>query len=429
MSDRSVEQEPQFAAFVGIDWADQKHVWCLQAASSGKRENGELEHSPEAVEVWVAQLCQRFAQGPIAVAIEQSRGALVFMLSKYECLHLFPVPSTMAGNMRDALYPSGAKDDPRDADLLLDLLLQHRNKLRRLSPDTEATRRVQNLVEERRKLVNEKTKQINRLTSHLKIYFPQMLDWFDRLDREAAYALLERWPTLQEWQKVSAAKLRMFFRKHHCRDQEVIERRIVGIRQAVPAILDRAVIEAKSAVVKVIAQLIRILVQGIAELDRKIEEAAAAHPDSFIFDSLPGAGPALAPRLLAAFGSQRGRYGSAQEVQAYSGIAPVIERSGKKKWVHFRWAAPKFLRQSFHEWAGRSITQSSWARAYYEQQRQRGKGHHAAVRALAFKWIRIAFRCWKNCVTYDESRYLATLTRRASPLSVSMVATTLAKTL
>jgi transposase len=429
MSDRSVEQEPQFAAFVGIDWADQKHVWCLQVSGSQKRESGELEHSPEAVEVWVAQLCQRFAQGPIAVAIEQSRGALVFMLSKYECLHLFPVPSTMAGNMRDALYPSGAKDDSRDADLLLDLLLQHRNKLRRLSPDTEATRRVQNLVEERRKLVNEKTEQINRLTSHLKIYFPQMLDWFDRLDREAAYALLERWPTLQEWQKVSAARLRMFFRKHHCRDREVIERRIVGIRQAVPAILDRAVIEAKSAVVKVIAQLIRILVQGIAELDRKIEEAAAAHPDFFIFDSLPGAGPALAPRLLAAFGSQRGRYGSAQEVQAYSGIAPVIERSGKKKWVHFRWAAPKFLRQSFHEWAGRSITQSSWARAYYEQQRQRGKGHHAAVRALAFKWIRIAFRCWKNCVAYDESRYLATLVRRASPLSVPMVAPAVANTL
>jgi transposase len=429
MSDRTVEQEPQFAAFVGIDWADQKHVWCLQAAHSRKRENGELEHSPEAVEVWVAQLCQRFAQGPIAVAIEQSRGALVFMLSKYECLHLFPVPSTMAGNMRDALYPSGAKDDPRDADLLLDLLLQHRNTLRRLSPDTEATRRVQNLVEERRKLVDEKTEQINRLTSHLKIYFPQMLDWFDRLDREAAYALLERWPTLQEWQKVPAAKLRMFFRKHHCRDREVIERRIVGIRQAVPAILDRAVIEAKSAVVRVIAQLIRILVQGIAELDRKIDEGAAAHPDFFIFDSLPGAGPALAPRLLSAFGSQRARYGSAQEVQAYSGIAPVIERSGKKKWVHFRWAAPKFLRQSFHEWAGRSITQSCWARAYYEQQRQRGKGHHAAVRALAFKWIRIAFRCWKNYVAYDESRYLATLVRRASPLSVPMVATTLAKTL
>jgi hypothetical protein len=66
----------------------------------------------------VGQLCQRFGNRPIAVAVEQSRGALVFMLSKYESLHLFPGPSTMAANMREALYPSGAKDDPRDADFI-----------------------------------------------------------------------------------------------------------------------------------------------------------------------------------------------------------------------------------------------------------------------------------------------------------------------
>ena len=129
----------------------------------------------------------------------------------------------------------------------------------------------------------------------------------------------------------------------------------MGIRQAIPAIRDRAVIEAKSTVVKVSAQVIRSLVRGIADLDRKIEEAAAAHPDFFISESLPGAGAVLAPRLLAAFGSQRERYASAEEVQTYSGIAPVMKRSGKKKWVHFRWACPKFVRQSFHEWAGHSI--------------------------------------------------------------------------
>jgi transposase len=418
MSEREIhQQEPQFAAFVGIDWADQKHAWCLQASGSQQRESGELKHSPEAVEAWVGQLCQRFANRPIAVAVEQSRGALVFMLCKYEPLHLFPVPPRMAANVRQGLYPSGAKDDPRDADLLLELLLQHRDKLRHLVPDTEATRRVQNLVEERRKLVDEKTAQINRLTSHLKVYFPQMLDWFEHLDTELVCALLERWPTLEELQKVPPARLRGFLVKHRCRNQELIERRIVGIRQAIAAIRDRAVIEAKSAVVKVMVQVIRSLLQGIAELDRKIAEATAAHPDFFIFDSLPGAGAALAPRLLAAFGSQRERYGSAQEVQSYSGIAPVTERSGKKKWVHFRWAAPKFLRQSFHEWAGHSIAHSVWARSCYQQLRSRGKGHHAAVRALAFKWIRILFRCWKDGVAYEESKYLAALAKRSSPLS------------
>jgi hypothetical protein len=166
----AVTQEPEFAAFVGIDWADKKHVWCLRAVGLEKRENGELEHTPEAVEAWVGQLCQRFANRPIAVAVEQSRGALVFMLSQYEPLYLFPVPSTRSARMREALYPSGAKDDPRDADLLLDLLLPHRDKLRRLSPDTEATQRVQNLVEARRKLVDEKTAQTNRWIGHLKIY-------------------------------------------------------------------------------------------------------------------------------------------------------------------------------------------------------------------------------------------------------------------
>jgi hypothetical protein len=210
-------QEPQFAAFVGIDWAEQTHVWCLQVAGSTQRENGELEHKVETVEAWVAQLCQRFGERPIGVAVEQVKGALVYMLAKYECLHLFPVPSTMAAGMRKALYPSGAKDDPRDADLLLDLLLKHRDKLHRLAPDSEATRRVQNLVEERRKLVDEKTAQSNRLTSYLKIYFPQILDWFEDLDTELVCALLERWPTLEELQKASPAKLRTFFHQHHCR--------------------------------------------------------------------------------------------------------------------------------------------------------------------------------------------------------------------
>jgi len=175
------------------------------------------------------------------------------------------------------------------------------------------------------------------------------------------------------------------------------------------------------AVTKILVELIAALRDGIAELDRQIEQAVAAHPDFAIFDSFPGAGPALAPRLLAAFGSRRDRYGTAAEMQQFSGIAPVLERSGKSHWVHFRRACPKFVRQTFHEWATHSIAFCGWARAYYEQQRQRGKNHHAAVRSLAFKWIRIAFRCWKDGVHYDDSRYLESLRRRGSPLAQTVV--------
>ena len=82
-----VRSGPSYSACMAIDWADKKHVWCLQVAGAEQRESRELEHSPEAVEAWVVQLCQRFCSVPIAVAVEQSRGALVFMLSKYEALH------------------------------------------------------------------------------------------------------------------------------------------------------------------------------------------------------------------------------------------------------------------------------------------------------------------------------------------------------
>jgi transposase len=409
-------QEPQFAAFLAIDWADQKHVWSLQSANSTTRERGEVEHTPEAIDVWVAQLRQRFGNRAIAVAVEQTRGALVFLLSKYELLHIFPVPPAMTSNLRKAFYSSGAKDDPKDAELLLDLVQMHREKLRRLSPDNEATRLIQNLVEERRKLVDEKTAQSNRLEAHLKIYFPQIPQWFKDVDSLLVCDLLQRWPTLEELQKARPGTLRNFFRRHHCRSEELMESRVRAIAGAMPALGDRAVVAAKVPAVKVAVQVIQILLQAIQGLDRQIQEAAEAHPDFFIFDSLPGAGPVLAPRLLAAFGSQRERFQNAGEVQTWSGIAPVRESSGQSRWVHFRFACPKFLRQSLHEWASHSIAHSEWARAYYQLQCRRGKKHHAAVRALAFKWIRIVFRCWKDRVAYDESVYVAALTQRGSQL-------------
>jgi hypothetical protein len=84
--------------------------------------------------------------------------------------------------------------------------------------------------------------------------------------------------------------------------------------------------------------------------------------------------------------------------------------------VHWRLACSTFLRQSFVEWAGSTITRSYWAGAYYQQQRQKGKSHAMAVRALAFKWIRILYRCWKRRTVYDEAVNLKALRRRGSPL-------------
>ena len=134
----------------------------------------------------------------------------------------------------------------------------------------------------------------------------------------------------------------------------------------------------------------------LSRLDNAIAQRAHNHPDFPLFQAFPGAGPVFAPRLLVAFGEQRERYASADDLQKYAGIAPVTERSGKKSWVHWRLQCPKFLRQTFVEGAAESIRHSFWAQVYYQQQRDKGKAHQAAVRALAFKWIRILFRCWQD---------------------------------
>src|ERR1035438_4440873 len=417
MTQTDSSAEPQFAAFIAIDWADQKHAWSLQAAGSDQRESDEMKHTPEAVGAWVSMLSARFAGQPIAVGLEQSHGALVFMLSQFANLHLYPIHPRAAAQFRAAFYPPGAKDDPVDADLLLDMLVLHRKHIRPLRPDNEQTRLVQHQVEARRRLVNEKTRQVQRLTAKLKLYFPQVLDWFDKVDSPLVGALLLRWPTLPDLQRARPDTIRSFCTQHNCRDSKRIEERIQKIRQAVPAISDQAVIQPAVTMTRNLVALIATLRAGIAKFDQQIAKAAAVHPDFLVFDSFPGAGPVLAPRLLAAFGSYRERFLNAAEVQKLSGIAPVVNRSGKAESVHFRRACPKFLRQTFHEWAGHSIAFCDWARVFYQQQKQQGHDHHAAVRALAFKWIRIAFRCWQDGVPYDDARYVASLRRHGSPIA------------
>jgi transposase len=421
----SSTSEPEWAAFAAIDWADQKNFWRLVPAGSQRYEQGELENTPEAVEVWAASLSQRFGGRPIAVCLEQSRGALVYMLSKYPHLVLFPVHPTTAARYRETFCPSGAKTDPSDTASLLDLLLRHRERLSPLQPDTVETRLLHFLVEERRRMVDEKTRQSNRLTAYLKLYFPQILHWFDDVTTPLVGDLLERWPTLEQLQRAHPGTLRRFFHEHNCRSEELIQERIDGVYQAIPATKDQAVLEAGVMTARALTALLAALRSHIAAFDKRIAELVLAHPDGALFATLPGAGPVLVPRLIVAFGTRRDRYGNAEEMQNYSGISPVMKASGKTARVCFRLACPKFLRQTFHEFAGHSIGRSEWAKAYYEHLRNdEKKTHHAAVRSLAYKWIRIIFRCWKDGKPYDEQVYQKSLRRRGSLLGAAVASAT-----
>jgi transposase len=409
------QPDTEFAAFVGIDWADAKHDICLQAADSARREFSVIAHRPEAIEAWATGLRQRFP-GRIAVCLEIDKGPLVYALQRYDFLVLYPVnPATLA-KYRQAFQPSRAKDDPADAECALDLLTHHRDKLKALHSPGAPMRILAALVEQRRNLVDDQRRLVNRLTSALKNYYPQPLEWFEDKATVLFCDFIARWSTLKQVQCARRSTLLRFFHEHNVRNASLIEQRLDAIKSARPLTNEMAVIEPLHLLVESLAEQLHVTLAAVERFDEKIAALAPTLPDYALFAALPGAGPTLAPRLLVAFGEQRERYASAAAIQKYSGIAPVTERSGQSCWVHWRWQCPKFLRQSFVEWAGQTVPRSFWAGAYYRQQRARGASHQAALRALAFKWIRILYRCWQTRTAYDEARYLNSLQRHHSPL-------------
>jgi transposase len=366
---------------------------------------------------WVSGLRERFAGRRVAIFLEQSRGPLIYALLGYDFIVLYPVNPRSLAKYRETFSLAQAKDDPTDAQLLLDLIVKHRDQLRAWQSDNEQTRLLGRLAEDRRKAVDWQTRLSNQIKAALKDYFPQALELVGQeLATMLACDLLLKWPTLEALQRSSPKTLRSFYYGHNCRRGDLIEKRLELIAQSQPLTTDSAIIQSSLIKVQMLARQLRSLITDINKYDQKLAELFPRHPDAAIFESLPGAGAVLAPRLLSAFGSDRSRYASALDLQQYAGIAPITRRSGKTKTVHWRWGCPKFLRQTFHEFAGRSIYSSSWAAAYYRQQVAKGDTHHQAVRSLAYKWIRIIYRCWQNHTPYCETTCLENLRKRGSPL-------------
>jgi transposase len=406
----------EYAAYLGIDWADRKHDLCLVDVATGTKTRMVLKHTPEAIAEYFTALRARYGGREIAVGLEQSRGPLLYALSQYDFLVLYPLNPTTLAKYREAFTPSRAKDDPTDAEFAAELVRQHRDRLKVWYPDDAETRTLRYLVEHRRRLVHDRTRISNRLTSLLKCYFPQVLMWFPDLRTDLVCDFLLRWSTLESLHGVRRATLLKFFQAHHSVRRDTLEKRLAAIKESVPLTTDRAVIDSSVLMVTALAAQLKTTLAAIRQFDREIAKRSAVHPDIALFQSLPGAAEVYAPRLLVTLGSKRDRWTTAEELACLSGIAPVMERSGKSVWIRWRYFCPKFMRQSFHEYAGESVNHSFWARAYYEQQIAKGKTRQAAVRALAYKWIRIIWKCWQTSTPYSEVKYLESLRKKGSPL-------------
>ena len=408
--------EKSIRAWIGIDWADEKHDVSIYDVASGKQEAFRVRQTPEALQQWLGQLRSKYEGGYVAVVLEQGRGGLLNALMGCEFLVVYIINPKSLSSFREAFYGSGATSDPVDAELMRDMVRQNPSRFRAWRPDDVLTRSLRLLTEGRRDLVNESTALTNRLTALLKGYYPQALSWLGALDTPWACDFLEQWPTLQSLQITSRRQILRFYEKHP-RASIDLNQQLQQFQEARALTRDEAVLESSALMVQALVSQLRPLLASIAEFDRKIASLFRKHPDRPIFDSFPGAGAALAPRLTAAFGTDRDRFQAATEMQQLAGIAPVTEKSGKKIFVHWRYACPKFVRQTFQEFADHSRRWCRWAKAYYELLKKRGKSHNAAVRALAYKWIRILFRCWKDRQPYRDEVYTASLLKHGSPLT------------
>jgi hypothetical protein len=272
------------------------------------------------------------------------------------------------------------------------------------------------LVAHRRRVVGDTGRLTHRLTRTLKNYCPHGLPWCEDTDTLLFCDFLAHWPPRNAAPLARRTTLEGFCRTHHVRDDNVMDKRLQALQRATPLTTDAGGITPKARLVQALVAQRRVILPAITDVDHAMAQRAPQHPDCPLFAALPGAGAVFAPRLLVAFGAQRERYASAEALQQSAGIAPVTARSGNNTWVHWRWQCPTCLRQTCVEGAAASMRHSFWARIDSQHQREKGKSHQAAVRALAFQWIRVLLRCWQHRTPYEASVSLTALKHRGAPL-------------
>jgi transposase len=285
----------EFAACIGIDWADAKHDICLQVTGSVTREFSVLEHRADSITAGVSTVRTRCPAPSIAICLELHTGPLVSALRQYDFRVLFPINPLMLARYREAFTPSQAKDDPTDAERLLELRLKHRDKRQPRQPQSPTLRALEPLVEHRRRLVGDNVRLTNRLTRTLKHDFPHVRPWFHDTDTAIFCAFLTQGPTLKAVQRARRSTLERCFRDHPVRDAEVITHRLDAIKSATPLTTDEGSIAPHALVVQALVAQLRVTLQAIEEFDKAIAHRAQSPPDGPVFDDLPGAGGRLGP--------------------------------------------------------------------------------------------------------------------------------------
>jgi transposase len=397
--------------YVGIDWADDHHDIAITDDSAETLSKFQISHDSSGFTKLHAQLAS-FKQSPdqILVALETNRGLLVHDLLRSGYL-VYAINPKAVNRFKDRYILSKAKSDPLDALALAHLLRTDRQRFKALQPFPEDYRLLDRLCQDLRKLVDEKSRISNQITSLLKEFYPKALELFC-LDSHIGIAFLKAFPDPQALGRCKKRTFESFFKRHHYNKPNKVEE-LWKLVQTPALNADPVILRAGRLRLLALLDQFVPMREHLALYEKEVKTILDKLPEAKSISSLPGVGERLAPELAAALGPKApdpgNRFQSAEEIMKLSGCAPVTRQSGRWKTVSFRYACVKGLRRTFRDWAFASLGQSDWARAYYDFYKAMNMPHSTILRNLGKKWARILFSIWSRGIVYDEALYIQSL--------------------
>lgn len=409
---------------VGIDWSEEFHLVALGRPGEGVIEVARVEHNPRAVEALVAKVAELESDpGEVRVVIESRHGLLVERLVDAG-FAVVPINPDLIARRRG---PAKKKDDAEDARIACLIALDRHERLRPLIPHGEVAGELRSIARDDERAGRDERRLGNRLRADLLATFPAALEiGGEDLGAPTFLRLLERWPTATALQAVPRDELVAFARS--CRHGWP-ERFADKVQAALASEQFRPkdyLVRAKADTIRLAAtQLLAVgaqrrawerrmgeLLLGAPRRGRAKEPGGdgvgKGFPGGEIYLSFPGLGDRLAARIAGEIGDHPEQFDTPNSLQCYAGKAPVTRRSGKSELVvAYRLAHNRFLGGAVQQWAFCSLQRSGWARDFYEAQRNRGKRHHAALRALGNRWLEILWHCLRRGVLYDEAVHVA----------------------
>lgn len=388
--------------YAGLDWADTHHDVVVIDEAGNKLASKRVAHTKTGLEE-LTHFLESFtgAEGKdrLACIAETNRGLLIAaVLEAGFCV--YPVNPKVVDRRRSA---SGAKTDQIDAYLLAKLGRAELTDLRQLQPDSPIIAELKELTRDQDALVHTQTRLVNQLTACLKAYYPVALQLFTKLQQPSTLHFLQAFPTPAQASAASVQEIEHILKAAGHSTAHKVAAKIHETLQQPHLTANAITTRTKSRLaLALIAQLVPLLEQ-IATYEKDIQDLFLTHADSHIFESLPGAGKRLAPRLLAELGDDRTRYTDCTQLAALAGTAPVLYQSGNYQKAHRRHACLKPLRNALYQFARTSRQQERWADEYYQRKRAEGKSHSVALRALSNVWVRILYRMWETRSSYDPA--------------------------